>query len=439
MFYHNLCAAIALAVASVVVVAQSLNQASRPRRGDRWEQEGEDPTTVKPSKTRRLVPVLATFGDSQESANSAQVGVADAIPPADRENVAKVGEPARRSAAANHNIPAQSALGMVHAGPLSIGVTINPTSREARMRIISPVLVAVFLLTVVSACGKLTSPTRRDTMPARPNTPNIVRKDGDPLDPQYFAWKDRFVGDSDNLAYGYGDPSVILTQARAMASVAAIMPLAQARGYIRRSDTDCAFTSDGTRVGYSMVALGFEKPGFAVTDRQPVAFVITQAFEIPNVGWRAVTQVFLGVGRDSAGQVVPVDTPEDSVIFVSATSSGGSAYDKLQFLTMFTPPDSPTVTDTDSPPFTNFRDPGMMWNNFQGGGVSQGMQAMYDACMSETLQGAALGAAGGGVTGFTGGPTSGYTGLLVGAIIGAYQAFHSFWYQRPDTSRAGGH
>jgi hypothetical protein len=48
MLYHNWSALIALAVAAVVAVRQSLDETPRPRRRDRWEADENEPVTRRP-------------------------------------------------------------------------------------------------------------------------------------------------------------------------------------------------------------------------------------------------------------------------------------------------------------------------------------------------------------------------------------------------------
>ena len=52
MLYHNLGALIALAVATVIVAGQSHNEAPRPRRSDRWDDDESEPVTRGPVAKR---------------------------------------------------------------------------------------------------------------------------------------------------------------------------------------------------------------------------------------------------------------------------------------------------------------------------------------------------------------------------------------------------
>lgn len=136
------------------------------------------------------------------------------------------------------------------------------------------------------------------------------------------ALRDRHAGGPQTLPYGHttGWDAGIAAHAQTMPAVQHAIRTMAERGYVRRSDGDAA----GTRPGYAVAVLAFEKPGAAPSAALPVVVVHTRTYYVNGrVKWVPVTQVACGMFRDSAGVVVPASTPGDSAVLIAAV--GGTS------------------------------------------------------------------------------------------------------------------
>ena len=160
-----------------------------------------------------------------------------------------------------------------------------------------------------------------DSARARPRT---LRAGDEKPDGIYYQFQTRYSGGPNTLPYGMADALHVLNHARAMPVVYQGIIRMLSRGYIRRADLDCSMTQGG----HSLVAIAFEKPGYDVTQRQPVLMVITRACEVPGLGFVPATQVFGGLAYDSAGVIRTTSTPADSTVFICGTLAGASMADQ---------------------------------------------------------------------------------------------------------------
>jgi len=242
------------------------------------------------------------------------------------------------------------------------------------------------------------------------------------------SWREQYPGDEVDLPYGWCHPVTVLDHARRMASVRVATDMLLARGYVRRVDTDAAFTD----VGYACALLGFEKPGHTVDELQPVLYVITRAVEVPDVGWRPASQVFSSVLRDSSGVAIPAVAAEDSSLFVfGVMQSGDRALDTAMSRALAGR--APDIMNPDLPPFTSYRHSVGEFEYVCPPSVSAGMQALIEEGWRQAAIGAALGATASAPALRTGG--WGVATVAMSAIVGAYRAYSAYWYQRPDTTQ----
>jgi hypothetical protein len=377
--------------------------------------------------------VLATFRESQKLANPTQATHAPAIRLAEQQIVAEIGEPARRPAHENRPIFAHDALGTLNAPLPPIGRETNP--REASMRILSRVFVAVLLLGALPSCGgKLAAPTHAQAHHS--NAPTSARSDGeDPPDVQgdYYKWQTLYSGSIYALPYGAGSPIQIMDHALTMEPVQLAMASMAARGYVREPDHDYAFTTNASTFsnGYSLVVLSYSKPGVDLTQMSPGVYVVTKAFEVPTIGWRPATQVFAGLVEDSAGILVPRAPEGDDPFFLE-----GELLDPVTA-------ESRRIGDALDPNHTELYHfdsvtcfavlvravQDALWSWYTS--ASPERRTQWDECGRQTIAGAAVG----GVTAGLRNP-AGITpaGVAAGAAWGAGWAYYRYWMSAPRDS-----
>jgi hypothetical protein len=250
----------------------------------------------------------------------------------------------------------------------------------------------------------------------------------------YYEWRDTYPGGDQSLPYGQGDAREVLDHAGTMASVSYAASQLVARGYIRRPDGDVA----GTQNGFSFAALAFEKAGRSIDEAEPILVVATRAVEIPDIGYRAATQLYSALFRDSAHVVVIDGSPGDSAIgFEGDLMTPPSALTRGMNAALG---GAPTHIDQSDENFVYrycaYDEPHGTWQYRNT--MSPGMQYLMSQAYAQTD----LSALGGAIVGFANGYSrAGVPGGITGALLSGYAAgvvaWNKFWLSPPDTNRVG--
>ncbi|HYM80581.1 MAG TPA: hypothetical protein VEY91_04105 [Candidatus Limnocylindria bacterium] len=236
-----------------------------------------------------------------------------------------------------------------------------------------------------------------------------------------------YTGSLNTLPYGMNDGPDVARHALTMPCVQAAIDRMLAQGYLRRVDLDAGFT----RTGYSCAAVGFEKPGHAVTERQPVVLVITKPEMVEGIGIIPATQVLAGVVTDSADVLVAVVGPADSAMAVSGTNSNG--FDGMET------PGGGTGSGTVEPERDD-EDFVYRYSAHEVGGwtdwrarTSPGAQCLWTQ-WDQRVRTGTISSMIGGMGGFINGWNSGVVSVSLGALSGFYNANATYWANPPDTT-----